>query len=69
MIIYENGFWIPVYQSIYAIKIQNEDEIYYNIGTDSNEFYCDGIRFKDFEQISENDVNDVIDEYVIEKKL
>ena len=69
MIIYENGFWIPVYQSIYAIKIQNEDEIYYNIGTDSNEFYCDGVRFKDFEQISENDVNDVIDEYVIGKKL
>jgi hypothetical protein len=69
MIIYEHQFWIPVYKSIYAIKIQNDDEIYYNIGTDSNEFYCDGIKFKDFEQISENDVNDVIDEYVISKRL
>lgn len=69
MIIYENGYWIPVYQSIYSIQIQNEDKIYYNIGTDSNEFYCNGICFKDFEQISENNVNDVIDEYVIKKKL
>lgn len=69
MIIFENGFWIPVYKSIFAVKIENTDEIYYNIGTDTNEFYSGGVRFRDFEQISENNVNDTIDEYVIEKKL
>jgi hypothetical protein len=69
MIIYENGFWIPVYSSIYAIRIQNEDEIYYNIGTSSNEFYSNGIKFKDFEQINKNDVNDAIDKYIIGRRL
>ena len=68
MIVYENGFWIPIYDSIYSIKIENDDKEYYNICTDSNIFYSNGIKFRDFEQISNHKVNDKIDDYIIRNK-
>ena len=68
MIVEENGFWIPVYESMNAIKIKNNDEEYYNICTDTNEFYCNGIKCRDFEQISDHSVNNKIDEYVVINK-
>ena len=70
MIIYENGFWIPVYQ-FYICNYEYKMKTKYTIilEQDSNEFYSNGIKFKDFEQINENDVNDAIDKYIIGRRL
>ena len=68
MIVFEDYKWIAVRDSINAIQIKNNDKLYYNICCTNNIFYSNGIQLRDFEQISENSVNDVIDNYIINSK-
>ena len=64
MIIYEGERWIAVRESQYSISIKNNDNIYYNICCSNNIFYSNGVKCRDFEQISDEKINDVIDKYI-----
>jgi len=65
MIIYENKQWIPVFNSIMAVKIMNRPKYMYNIVSTSNTFCSNNVIWCDFEQTNDNTINDQIDSKIL----
>ena len=64
-LVMENNKWIPVYKSNKSLLIaNNNNNNYYCIGTTSNIISSGGVLFRDFEQSSDEQLNNNIDTYV-----
>jgi hypothetical protein len=65
MIIYENKQWIPIFNSLTAVRVINRPKYMYNIITTNNTFYSNNILWRDFEQTNDNNINELIDSAIM----
>ncbi len=56
--------WIPIMHCKEAIKTYSNENVLYSIDTTSNIIEINGLKFRDFEQTSNENINDDIDNFV-----
>jgi hypothetical protein len=64
IIIYKNNEWRSLLTEENVEKIEYNDDLYHII-TDSHIVDIDGLKIRDFEQISDDGVNNIVDNYVL----